>query len=78
MQTSYKILKIKDIYEKDLKEVTCKLPKLFHNSIKSIKKVLQVLESVWKFPLTKNLHHAEIGQSTCNANKLTGCNKMWA
>ena len=46
MQISYKILKIKDIYEKDLKEVTCKLPKLFHNSIKSIKKVLQVLESV--------------------------------
>ena len=38
MQISYRILKVKDAYEKVLKEVTCKLQKVLSKSIKSIKK----------------------------------------
>ena len=48
IQISYKILKVKDVYEKVLKEVTCNLQKVLNKSIKSIKKELQVLESVRK------------------------------
>ena len=78
MQISYKILKVKDVYEKVLKEITCELRKVLNKSIKSIKKVLQVLESVRKFPPAENPHHAETSQSTRSANKLTGCNKTRA
>ena len=78
MQIIYKIWKVKDVYEKALKEVTYNLRKALNISDKSIKKVLQVLESVWKSPPAKNLHDAKASQSICNANKLTGCNKMWA
>ena len=46
MQIIYKIRKVKDVYEKALKEVTCNLRKVLNISDKSIKKVLQVLESV--------------------------------
>ena len=51
------------------------LTKLLNKSVKSIKKVLQELKSVPKSPQAKNAHHAETSQSTCNASKLTGCNK---
>ena len=59
-------------------EVTCNLQKVLNKSVKSIKKILQVQESVWKSPPAETLHHAETSQSTCNANKLIGCNKMQA
>ena len=39
-------MKSKRAYEKVLKEVTCNLQKVLNKSVKSIKKVLQVLESV--------------------------------
>ena len=78
MQIIYKILRVKDVYEKVLKEVTCKLQKALNKSVKSIKKVLQVLQSVRKSSPVENAHHAETSQSTCNANKLTGCNKTQA
>ena len=69
------MLKVKDVYEKFLKEVTCNLRKVLNESVKSIKKVLRVLESVRKSPLIENSHHAETNHPTLNANKLTGCNK---
>ena len=71
------MLKVKDIYEKVLKEVTSNLQKVLNESVKSIK-YLKVLESVRKSPPAKNLHHAETSHSTHNANKLTGCNKTQA
>ena len=40
----------------------------------SIKKVLEVLESVQKSPPSRKLTHAETSQPTRNANKLAGCN----
>ena len=46
--------KVKDVYEKVLKEVTCNLRKVLNESVKSIKKVLKVLESVGKFPPAEN------------------------
>ena len=46
MQISYKILKVKDVYEKFLKEVTCSLRKVLKKSVKSIQKVLQARESL--------------------------------
>ena len=72
------MLKVKDVYEKVLKEVTCNLQKVLNESVKSIIKVLKVLESVRKSPSAKNPHHAGTNHPTCNANKLTGCNKMRA
>ena len=78
MQITYKIWKVKEVYEKVLKEVTCDLRKVLNESVKSIEKVLQVLEIVRKSSPVKNLHHAENSQSTCIANKLTGCNKTRA
>ena len=69
MQTAYKIWKLKGVYEKVLKKLLV--------TYKSIKKVLQVLESVQKSPPVENLRRAETSQSTHNANKLTGCNKTW-
>ena len=45
---------------------------------KALKKIFQVLESVRKSPPAKNPHHAETNQSTRNASKLTGFNKMRA
>ena len=68
MQIAYEIWKLKDMYETVLKEVTCNLRKLLNKIVKSIKKVLQEVESVWKSPPAKNPHHAETSQSTCNAN----------
>ena len=68
MQIAYEIWKLKDMYEKVLKEVTCNLRKLLNKKVKSIKKVLQEVESVWKSPPAKNPHQAETSQSTCNAN----------
>ena len=70
-----KMLKVKDVYEKVLKEVTCNLRKVLNESVKSIKKVIKVLESVQKSPPAENPHHAEINHPTLNVNKLTGCNK---
>ena len=40
------MLKVKDVYEKALKEVTSNLQKVLNESVKSIKKVLEVLEFV--------------------------------
>ena len=68
------MLKVKDVYEKVLKEVTCNLRKVLNESVKSIKKVLKVLESVRKSPPAAIPHHAEARHSTRNENKLTGCN----
>ena len=72
------MLKVKDVFEKVLKEITCNLRKVLNESVKSIKKVLNVLESVRKFQLAENPHHAETSHSTRNANKLTGSNKTRA
>ena len=72
------MLKVKDIYGKVLKDVTCNLRKVLNESVKSIKKVLKVLESVRKSPPAANPHNAETSHSTRNANKLTGCNKTRA
>ena len=72
------MLRVKDFYEKVQKEVTCNLRKLLTQSIKSIKKVFQVLESVRNSPPAENPHHPETSQATRNANKLTGCNKTRA
>ena len=63
---------------KVLKQVTCNLRKVLNKSVKNIKKVVKVLESVRKSPTAENPHHAEASQSTHNANKLTGCNKTRA
>ena len=62
MQITYKIWKVKDVYEKVLKDVTCKLRKVSNKSVKSIKKVLQLLEFVRKSPPAENTHHAETSQ----------------
>ena len=78
MQITYKIRKVKDVYEKVLKEITCNFQKVLNKSVKSIKKVFKVVESARKFPPAKNPHLAETSQPTCNANKLTGCNKTRA
>ena len=72
------MLKVKDVYEKVLKELTCNLQKVFNESVKSIKKVLKVLESVPESPPAKLSHHAETSQSTRDGNKLIGCNKRRA
>ena len=47
---SNKMLKVKGVYEKVLKEVTCNLRKVLNESVNSIKKVLKVLESAIKSP----------------------------
>ena len=65
MQITYKIWEVKDAYEKVWKEVSCNLQKVLNKSVKNIRKVLQVLESVWKSPLAENLEHAETSQSAC-------------
>ena len=52
--------------------------KMLNKSVKSIKKVFQDLKSARKSPQTQNPHYAETSQSTCNAGKLTGCNKKRA
>ena len=62
MQITYTIWEVKDAYEKVLKEVSCNLQKVLNKSVKNIRKVLQVLESVWKSPLAENLEHAETSQ----------------
>ena len=72
------MLKVKDVYETVLEEVTCNLRKVLNESVKSIKKVLKVLESARKFPPAEDPHHAETNHPTLNANKLTGCNKRRA
>ena len=72
------MLKVKDVYEKVLKEVICNLQKVLNESVKSIKKVLKVLESVRKSPPAEDPHHAETNHPTLNANKLTGWNKTRA
>ena len=61
-----------------MKKLTSNLQKVLNESVKSIKKVLKVLESVRKSPPPENPHHAEISHSTRNANKVTGCNKTRA
>ena len=78
MQITYKIWKLKKGYEKVLKEVICNFQKVLNESVNSLKKVLQVLGSVQKSPPAETPHHAETNQSTCNAHKLTGCNKTRA
>ena len=72
------MLKVKDVYKKVLKEVTCNLRRVLNESVKSIKKVLKVLEFVRKSPPTENPHHTETSHSSRNSNKLTGCNKTRA
>ena len=72
------MLKVKDVYEKVLEEVTCKLRKVLNESAKSIKKVLKLLEFVRKSSPAENPHHAETNHPTLNANKMTGCNKTRA
>ena len=57
MQIRYKILNVKDVYEKVLEDLW--LAKVLNKSAKSIKKVLQVLKSVWKSPPAENPHHAK-------------------
>ena len=52
------MIKVKDVCEKFLKEITCNLGKVLNESAKSIKKVLKVLESVRKSPPAENLHDA--------------------
>ena len=64
MQITHKIRKVKDVYEKVLKEITCNLREVLNKSVKSIKKVLKELESVRKSPPASN--HAETNQSTHN------------
>ena len=66
MQITYKIWKVKDAYEKVLKEVTNNLWEVLNNSVKSIKNVRQELESVRKSSAAENPHHAETRQSTQN------------
>ena len=78
MQITHKIWKLKDIYEKVLKEVARNLRKVLNKSFKSIKKVLQALEFVRKSPPAENTHHAETSQWTRYVNKLTAYNKMQA
>ena len=78
MQITNKIWKLKDFYEKVLEEVTCNLRKVLNKSVKRIKKVLQVLESIRKSPPAENPHHTETSQWTRNGNKQTGCNKTGA
>ena len=55
MQIRCKLLKVKYIYEKGLKEVTCDLLLVLNKNVKSIKKLLQELKSVWKFMLHFNI-----------------------
>ena len=52
MQITYKICKVKDVYDKVLKNVTCKLRKVLSKSVKMSKEVGKVLKSVQN-------HHAE-------------------
>ena len=47
------------------------LTKLLNKSVNSIKKVLQELKSVQKFPPIENRNHAETSQSTHNASNVT-------
>ena len=72
------MLKVKDVYEKVLKKVTFNLAKVLNESVKSIKKVLKVLEFVRKSPPAEKQHHTETSHPTLNANKLTCCNKTRA
>ena len=46
MQITYKICKVKDVYDKVLKNVTCKLRKVLSKSVKMSKEVGKVLKSV--------------------------------
>ena len=70
--------KVKDVYEKVLKEVISNLRKVLNESVKSIKKTLKVLESVRESLPAENPYHAETNHPSLNANKLTGCNKTRA
>ena len=67
------MLKVKDVYKKVQKEVTCNLRKVLKESFKSIKKVLKVLESVRKSPPADKPHHAETNHPTLNVHFYT-CN----
>ena len=78
MEITYKIWKVKDVYEKVLKEVTCNLQKVLNKTVKNIKKVIKVLKSVRKSSRVENPHYAETSQPSCNANKPAGCNKTRA
>ena len=46
MQITYKICKVKDVYDKVLKNVTCKFRKVLSKSVKMSKEVGKVLKSV--------------------------------
>ena len=59
MQIRYKMLKLKDVCEKILKEVTSDLQKCWIKSVKSIKKVLQELKSIRKSTPVENPYHVE-------------------
>ena len=72
MQITFKLLKVKNAYEKVLEEVPCNLQKC---QIKSTKKKLQVLKFVTKSLSVENPDHAETSQLTRNAIMATGCNK---
>ena len=54
------------------------MSKVLNKSIKSIKKVLQVLTYVRKSPAAENSYHAENSLSSYNVSNLTSCNKMRA
>ena len=77
MEITYKIWKVKEVYEKVLKEVTCNLQKVLNKTVKSIKKVTKVLKSVRKSSRVEN-PVPETSQPSHNANKPAGCNKTRA
>ena len=77
MEITYKIWKVKEVYEKVLKEVTCNLQKVLNKTVKSIKKVTKVLKSVRKSSRVEN-PVPETSQPSHNANNPAGCNKTRA
>ena len=73
------MLKVTDVYEKVLKEVTCNLRKVLNESVKSIKKVPKTPTSRKPAPC----RNQSSNPTGCNKtdwlqHKLTGCNKTQA
>ena len=73
VQITYKIRKVKDVYDKVLQKDTCKLQKVLNNVLKVLKTIWKILKSVRKSRTAENPHHAETSLSNHNANKLAGC-----
>ena len=74
VQITYKIRKVKDVYDKVLQKGTCKLQKVLNNVLKVLKTIWKILKSVRKSRTAENPHHAETSPPTHNENKLAGCN----